>query len=142
MSRPPGGPTLTGPPGRDAPHFAEIVRFGVAGIANTAFGFAVYALLILAGSNDALALLAATVVGVFFNFVTFGAVAFRRLEAARLPRFLAAYLVVYGLNLALLKGVQALTPLGPIGAQLGCLIVVAPVAYALLKVKVFQGERR
>ena len=142
MSQPPGGRTLTGPLGRNAPHLAEIARFGVAGIANTMFGFAVYALLILAGSNDALALLAATVVGVLFNFVTFGAFAFRRLEAARLPRFLAAYLIVYGLNLALLKGVQAVTPLGPIGAQLACLVVVAPAAYALLKAKVFQGERR
>ena len=120
---------------------AQVVRFGLAGLANTVFGFAVYSALVLAGVPVAIALLAATVVGVFFNFVSFGAFAFRRFEVRRLPRFLAAYGAIYLLNLALLEGLRALTGLGPIVAQLACLLVVAPSAYFLLGSRVFGEER-
>ena len=120
---------------------AEIVRFGLAGLANTAFGFAVYSALVLSGVPVAVALGVATVAGVFFNFMTFGAFAFRRLEARRLPRFLLAYAAIYLFNLALLEAVRALTGLGPIVAQLACLVVVAPSAYLLLRSRVF-GEPR
>ena len=118
---------------------AEVVRFGAAGAVNTAFGFGVYAGLVLLGLAPFLALLAATVVGVFFNFLTFGGFAFRRLDARRLPRFLAAYALIYLFNLALLEGLRAATGLGPIVAQLLCLVVVAPTAYVVLKAKVFGG---
>jgi putative flippase GtrA len=119
-------------------HLVEFARFGFAGAVNTVFGFAVYAGLVVAGLPPAVALLVATIAGVFFNFVSFGRLAFRRLEAKRLPRFLAAYAVIYVANLALLESVRRLTPLGPIVAQLGCLAVIAPAAFLLLKTRVFQ----
>jgi putative flippase GtrA len=117
---------------------AEVIRFGVAGVVNTAFGFGVYAGLVLLGVPVAAALLVATVVGVFFNFLTFGAFAFRQLDARRLPRFLVAYGFIYLFNLALLEGLRAATGIGPIVAQLACLVVVAPTAYLVLKAKVFR----
>lgn len=123
------------PPSR----LAEVVRFGIAGALNTAFGFGVYSGLVLLGIVPAAALLVATVAGVFFNFLTFGGFAFRRLEARRLPRFLLAYGAIYLFNLALLEGVRRATALGPITAQLACLAVVAPAAYLLLRAKVFTG---
>jgi len=118
------------------------LSFGVAGAVNTAFGFAVYAALVLVGLPAFASLLAATVAGVFFNFLTFGGFAFRRLQARRLPRFLAAYGLVYLFNLALLEGLRAATGLGPVVAQLACLPVVAPSAYLLLKAKVFAVDPR
>jgi putative flippase GtrA len=120
----------------------EVIRFGVAGVANTAFGFGVYSGLVLLGLPVSAALFVATVIGVFFNFVTFGAFAFRRLDARRLPRFLVAYGLIYVFNLALLEALRAATGLGPIAAQLACLVVVAPTAYLVMKARVFQGERR
>lgn len=124
-----------------APRLAEIARFGVAGAVNTVFGFGVYSGLVLLGVPVFASLLVATVTGVFFNFLTFGGFAFRRLDARRLPRFVVAYGVIYVFNLALLEGVRAVTVLGPIVAQLACLAVVAPAAYLLLKAKVFAGDR-
>jgi putative flippase GtrA len=117
---------------------AEVIRFGLAGALNTAFGFGVYAGLVLLNVPVFLALLIATVLGVFFNFLTFGGFAFRRLEAQRLPRFLLAYALIYLFNLALLEGLRAATGIGPIVAQLACLVVVAPMAYLVLRAKVFQ----
>lgn len=116
----------------------EVLRFGIAGAVNTAFGFGVYSGLVLLGVPVSISLLVATVAGVFFNFLTFGAYAFRQLDARRLPRFLVAYGVIYVFNLALLEGLRSVTPLGPIVAQLACLVVVAPAAYLLLKTRVFR----
>ncbi|HET9578290.1 MAG TPA: GtrA family protein, partial [Usitatibacter sp.] len=81
----------------------EVMRFGIAGVANTAFGFGVYSALVLLGMPPFAALLLATVAGVFFNFLTFGGFAFRQLHWRRLPRFLAAYGLIYLFNLALLE---------------------------------------
>jgi len=120
-------------------HAMELMRFGAAGAINTAFGFGAYSALVVLGVAPSMSLLVATIAGVFFNFVTFGSFAFRRLDARRLPRFLAAYSLIYLFNLALLEGVRAATGLGPIAAQLACLVVVAPAAYVVLKMKVFQA---
>lgn len=117
----------------------EAIRFGVAGAVNTAFGFGVYSGLVLLEVVPSLALLIATVVGVFFNFLTFGGFTFRRLDTRRLPRFLVAYGLIYVFNLALLEGLRAATGFGPIVAQLACLVVVAPTAYLVLKTRVFQA---
>jgi putative flippase GtrA len=118
--------------------WAEILRFAIAGAVNTAFGFGVYSGLVLLGLPVAVALLIATVIGVLFNFLTFGGFAFRRLDARRLPRFVLAYGLVYVLNLALLEGVRGLSGLGPVSGQLACLPVVAPLAYLLLRAAVFR----
>jgi putative flippase GtrA len=129
------------PAGADPGHrarIAEVVRFGVAGAVNTAFGFGVYSGLVLLGLPAFLSLLIATIAGVFFNFLTFGAFAFRQFDARRLPRFLGAYGLIYLFNLALLEGLRAATGLGPIYAQFACLAVVAPTAYLVLKAKVFR----
>ena len=121
---------------------AEFLRFSVAGGANMAFGFAAYAALIVAGLPVPLALLLATIAGVFFNFLTFGGYTFRKLEARRLPRFLVAYGFIYVLNLVLLDAIRSWTGLGPIVAQLVALVVVAPTVYVVLRARVFQPDSR
>ena len=123
--------------GQDS-RFGEAARFVVAGGVNTAFGFGVYAGLVLLGAPVPVSLFVATLAGVFFNFITFGAFAFRQLHARRLPWFLVAYGLIYVFNLALLEGLRGATGLGPILAQLACLLVVAPTAYIVLKAAVFR----
>jgi len=122
----------------DAGRAAEVARFFLSGGANMAFGFVAYAALVWAGLPVALALLLATIAGVFFNFFTFGSYTFRKLEARRLPRFLVAYGFIYVLNLILLEAIMRLAGLGPIVAQLAALVVVAPTVYFVLRARVFQ----
>ncbi|MBI3481189.1 MAG: GtrA family protein [Nitrosomonadales bacterium] len=81
----------------------RFMRFLVAGGVNTLFGFAVYSMCILAGMAVWLALLAGTLAGIVFNFFTTGGYVFRELSISRFPRFVMAYLFVYGVNYLLLE---------------------------------------
>lgn len=74
------------------------MRFALVGGINTLFGFAVYALGVVADLPVSLALFLGMLAGTFFNFFTTGAYVFRQLAFSRYPHFVASYLLVYGLN--------------------------------------------
>jgi len=80
----------------------RIIRFLAVGALNTLFGYSLYALLLWIGLPLELALLLCSVTGVIFNFVTYGRLAFgHKLTKQSLPRFIAAYVAFYFLNLYL-----------------------------------------
>lgn len=81
----------------------RFVRFLIAGLVNTLFGFAVYCAGLFAGLPVWAALLVGTVAGTLFNFVTTAGYVFRQLTLSRLPRFLFCYALVYVLNLGLIR---------------------------------------
>ena len=81
---------------------SRFVRFLVAGVINTLFGFVVYSISIMAGMEVWLALLAGMLSGTLFNFLTTGAYVFRELSIARFPRFVICYLLIYFINFMLL----------------------------------------
>lgn len=76
------------------------VRFVIAGLLNTLFGFVIFSAAIAARVPVWAALLAGLLVGIAFNFVTTGGYVFRNLSRRRFPRFLACYLCIYAINLA------------------------------------------
>ena len=118
---------------------AEVLRFLLTGALNTVVGYLLYLGFLALGMGMALALLAATVLGMMFNFFSFGTLTFRRPpQARRLPRFVAVYAAIYLFNLALLWAVREALGVGPALGQLLCLLVVAPAAYLALKSKVFH----
>jgi putative flippase GtrA len=94
----------------------RFLRFIAAGVANTLFGFAVYSAAVLGGVPVWGALVAGNVAGIGFNFLTTGGYVFRDLALTRLPRFIAAYLLLYGLNLLAINGLAHWVS-GPIFAQ-------------------------
>lgn len=93
------------PPGRLL-RSSEFVRFLLAGAINTLFGYAIYSVGIVAGAPVWMALMAGMLLGTVFNFFTTGGYAFRQLSAKRYPRFVACYLLVYGVNLLLIEGLS------------------------------------
>lgn len=113
------------------------LRFLVVGAINTAVGYALFAVFVLAGLDSGLALLLATVLGVLFNFFTTGRLVFDNRKASALPRFVAVYAVSYCFNLALLKGFESMG-LHPIAAQAVCLAPVVALTFVLLRKFVFQ----
>jgi putative flippase GtrA len=84
----------------------ELSSFIATGMLNTCFGYCVYALMVLAGFRPPTALLIATVMGVAFNFFTFGKVVFKRLNWRRVPQFLVIYAVNYLGSIWILSAVQ------------------------------------
>jgi putative flippase GtrA len=112
---------------------AKVARFLATGLLNTAFGYGIYAGLVLAGMPYLPALVVATVAGVIFNYFSFGKLAFRvSTNAAGMPRFLAAYGMSLAFNAALLWAAHNALGLGPLVAQLVCLPPTVAVTYLLL----------
>jgi len=116
---------------------AHLLRFAAVGVLNTAFGYGVYALMLSIGLSYAAASAVGTVVGVLFNFKTTGALVFGSRDNGLIFRFVAVYVVVYGVNLLGLwlldqGGVDAYT------AGLLTLLPAAILAYVLNKVFVFR----
>jgi putative flippase GtrA len=82
---------------------AQIVRFVAVGLINTVVGYSLYALFIYIGFGYVYALGIATVLGVLFNFQTIGRVVFESHDARLLFKFIAAYAMVFFVNLVLIK---------------------------------------
>jgi putative flippase GtrA len=116
---------------------SPVLRFLVAGAANTLFGLAVYAGTILVGSPTWLALLVGIVAGIAFNFISFGAYAFRDLSLKRLPRFLCAYSLIYLVNIGTLDAVRRIVP-DPIVAQVILTLPMAALSWILMSRFVFR----
>ena len=93
----------------------RFIGFLVAGGINTLFGYAVYSGQVLLGVVPHIAVIASTIAGVLFNFLTTSAV-FRSRDLRKLPRFLAVYAVMLSLNILLLDMAMR-AGLGPLLAQ-------------------------
>ena len=111
----------------------KVARFLATGLLNTAFGYGVYAGLVLAGVPYIPALVAATALGIVFNYFSFGRLTFRvPTNAAGLPRFVAVYGVALLFNASLLWAAHNALGLGPLVAQLACIPPTVLVTYLLL----------
>lgn len=113
----------------------EFVRFVLVAILNTLFGYGVYSLLLFVGLHYSVAILCSTVLGVLFNFKTYGVLVFKNSSNKLIFRFVLVYCVVYLCNtggIALLKslgiseyiaGALMLVPVGLLGFVLNKIFV-------------------
>jgi putative flippase GtrA len=120
-------------------HGWRFARFAIVGILNTAFGLGVYALLIRLGLPVWIALIAANVAGVSFNYVTTGKLAFSHRGANRFPRFVSIYLLCYLLNYLAIT-VLVRMHLGPVASQALLAPFMAVLNYLLQSRYVFLGD--
>ena len=116
------------------------IRFLIAGGINTLFGFAVYSLLVLAEAPVWTALMAATIAGTLFNFVTTGGYVFRDLTARRLPKFLVCYTLVFVINLESIDLLLRIEE-SKILAQAILTLPMAVLSYLIMARFVFTGRR-
>jgi putative flippase GtrA len=117
------------------------VRFALAGLANTAFGFMVYSLCIVAGLPVPAALLLGNLLGMVFNFITLGGYAFRDLSRANLPRFILAYVGLLAINWLCIRGLTAVSHIGVILAQAVLMLPLALLSYLVMSRGVFNRSR-
>ncbi|MCU0729409.1 MAG: GtrA family protein [Sphingopyxis sp.] len=114
------------------------IRFVLVGVGNTALGYALFALILLAGAPPLLAIVAATALGAMFNFFSIGLIVFRNADPMLLPRFLAVYAAQCLINAGAL---DALARFGapPLLAQFLLLPLLATGTYLAMKHWVFRG---
>jgi len=118
----------------------QFARFLAVGLLNTAFGYAVFAVLVLAGMPPMPALVLTYVVGITFNFFTTGRLVFGSRRNSAFVRFVAAYGVIYLANLALYKLAES-AGAPPLVAQALCLPPVAVFSFVIFKLHVFRDAR-
>jgi len=100
-------------------------RFLVTGAVNTAFGYGVFYLMLRLVVEPILALTLATIIGVLFNFVSYGRVVFDQSDPRLIWRFALVYVVAYAYNAA---GLLALGAAGVAPAIAGLLLLPGAVA--------------
>ena len=119
------------------------MRFLATGVLNAAFGYGLYAIFVLLGVPYLLALALATAIGICFNFVTFGRLAFRAtLTAAIFARVLAGYGLSLAFNMGLLWLLRQQAGLDPYTAQLICVPPTVALTYLILNRWVYALARR
>ena len=100
----------------------RMLRFLGVGLLNTAFGYGIYAGLVFIELPYLIALFLATVAGVIFNYFTIGGMVFKARSDWRVfGRFIAAYVIVYIVNAALLGIITNLFHLDPYLGQIVCI---------------------
>ncbi len=118
----------------------RFLRFLLVGGLNTAFGYGVFAVGILIGAPYAVAALVSTVLGVLFNFKSYGALVFGSHDNRLILRFFFVYGVCYVVGLVPLAWAQAHgVPVLAMAAF--CALPMAALAFTLQRTLVFRPRR-
>jgi len=119
----------------------RFVKFLIVGLINTIFGYSVYASLIYINLSYLTALLLATVLGVVFNYFTFGRGVFSSQGNWRVfVKFLIAYTVVYVVNALALSTLTTKLYLSPYLGQLICLPLSVVLSWLLMNYWVYKKD--
>ena len=119
----------------------QIIKFLGVGVLNTVFGYAIYAMLIFVNVPYLIALLAATVVGVIFNYFSFGRIVFHGYGGWFVfGKFVIAYAVIYGANAALLRALTIDFLLSPYVGQIICIPLSVLLSWLLMTYWVYKKD--
>jgi putative flippase GtrA len=119
----------------------RIIKFLFAGIINTIFGYAVYAILIFVNLPYLTALFVATVAGVIFNYFSFGRMVFSSQGGWQVfARFVIAYSVVYVINAFLLMVLTKDFYFNPYVGQVICLPLSVLLSWLLMNRWVYKKD--
>ena len=82
--------------------YIELLKYLIVGGINTLFGYSIFAVFLFYGFHYTLAVLFATILGVLFNFQSYGRIVFKNHSWALLTKFILIYLIIYLVNILLL----------------------------------------
>ena len=118
------------------------LRFIAVGVANTAFGYAVYAIAVLMGAPPQIALVLQFLLGALWNYQMHARLVFAVEGWGRLPKYIGAYLLIYAVNAVALRLLLA-QDMPPLLAQLVLLpLVVLASWFHIGRVMGFRHRRR
>jgi len=118
-----------------------MIKFLVAGALNTLFGYAVYAVLLFAELPYLFALLIATVVGVGFNYISFGRIAFNgHVGRFVFGRFIVAYTIIYIANAISLRILMTDSTFNAYLGQMICIPISVLLSWLLMNYWVYKND--
>lgn len=115
-------------------------KFIVVGGLNSFFGLGIYSLIALTNLPTWMALTAANLAGLVFNFFTTGKLVFRDISAARIPRFIICYGIIFVLHLELIEWLSPVSG-GRICAMAIMVLPMALLSYLIQSRFVFNATR-
>lgn len=118
----------------------HLIKFVLVGIANTAFGYVLFALFYLLLGSHQVAITLATACGVVFNFHSTGRLVFRSRRLSALLPFAAGCVAVWLVNILLLDELTALA-ISPLVGQALALPLLVLLSYTISRYLVFGRPR-
>lgn len=115
--------------------FSQVWAYAQVGVVNAAFGYGVFALLILVGINLFAAQIISHLLGMAFNYVMFRRHVFKDSKSA-VGRYILAYAVNYGIGLVILMGLNQVIASDYLAGFL-TIALVAVINFLVLKFLVF-----
>jgi len=86
----------------------QVLRFLLVGALNTLFGFAVFSLFLYLNFHYSLASFLGIVLGILFNFKTYGSLVFKCRDNSLILRFVLFYAVLYAVSVVCLWGFNSM----------------------------------
>ena len=118
----------------------KFIKFLSAGILNTVFGYSIYAFFLFINTPYLLALFAATIAGIIFNYFTFGRMVFHGRDGRFiLGKFVIAYALIYGVNAAILGVLTIVFFMSPYLGQAICIMVSVFLSWLLMNYWVYKN---
>lgn len=120
---------------------SRIIKFLGVGVLNTVFGYTIYAALVFVNIPYLIALLAATVAGVIFNYFSFGRMVFHGHGGWFVfGKFVVAYVLIYGVNAAFLRVLTRDFHLNPYVGQVICTPLSVLLSWLLMTYWVYKKD--
>lgn len=117
------------------------MKFLGTGVLNTVFGYAIYAALLFIGVPYLVALFVATVVGVIFNYFSFGRMVFHGYSGWFVfGKFVVAYALIYGTNAAILRVLTRDFLLSPYFGQVICIPISVLLSWLSMNHWVYKND--
>ena len=118
----------------------QLLRFGTVGLINTAVSYAIFAILIVLNTGPLPALIGTMVLSLVFNYQTSRRLVFRIRIHGQIPRFLAVYAIVVGVNW---MGLRTLASFGipELAGQAMMVLPIALISFAGQSIFVFGSNR-
>ena len=119
----------------------QMLRYLLVGGLNTAFGYGIYAAFIFLGLYFAIAALISQIVGVVFNYFSYGKIVFRsRFNIRTLVKFASVYVLLYLISVAVLFLLQKIG-WNAYEAGLGNMVVNVVLSFIINRRFVFSKSR-
>jgi putative flippase GtrA len=117
----------------------KIVKFLSVGLLNTVFGYAIYAAFLFINLPYLTALCMATIVGVVFNYFSFGRIVFKEHGGWLVfGKFIVAYAMVYVINAILLSILTQEFNFNPYIGQVICIPPTVLISWLLMNYWVYK----